>query len=57
VRSGPFSVGAVVEGHAVCRGEVEADVQEVVEGQVAVLLVAEDALHDEKSTPWCSLGI
>ena len=31
LRSGPFSVGAVVEGHAVCHGEVEAEVQEAVE--------------------------
>jgi len=49
VRSGPFSVGAVIEGHAVGRGEVEAEVQEVVEVQVAVLLVAEDVPHDEEA--------
>jgi len=49
VRSGTFSVGSVVEGHAVGRGEVEAEVHEVVEVQIAFLLVAEDAPHDEEA--------
>jgi len=49
VRSGPLGVGPVVEGHAVGRGEVEAEVREVVEVQVAVLFVSEDAPHDEEA--------